>query len=198
MKRKDTQSDSLEHHISSYTRRDFLRISAVAVALSAAGLASVTPTSALAQLPEGIVHMSVDEYTVWHRLMLTLLPTEGSKLIDPETLPVLQTVDGAFLATLPPPVLEGLKGGVAYFNEAAKEPFGKPFVELTLDEAAQFCDALASSEEVPARGLFTALKFLIVTAYWAIPPTWEPVGFQGPVTETWGLQSQGNAPLPQA
>lgn len=198
MKMEDEQIHLVEKHVSGLSRRDFLRVSAVAVGLSATGLASVAPITAFAQVPEGIVHMSPDEYAVWHRLMLALLPTNGSILVDPETLPVLQTVDGAFLATLPPPVLQGLKGGVAYFNEAAKEPFGKPFVELSLDEASTYCDALANSEEIPARGLFTALKFLIVTAYWAIPPTWEPVGFQGPVSEVWGLESQGNAPLPQA
>lgn len=193
-----TDFDDVTQHICNLNRRDFLRVSAVAAGLAASGLASFAPTPALAQVPEGIVHMSTGEYAVWHRLMLALLPTEGTKLVDPETLPVLQTVDGAFLATLPPPVLDGLKGGVAYFNEAAAKPFGKPFIELDAQQASQYCDALASSEEVPARALFSALKFLTVTAYWAIPPAWEPVGFQGPVSETWGLVSQGNSPLPQA
>lgn len=188
----------ISDHIASMGRRDFLRFSTVAVGLAATGLASLAPTSAYAQVPEGIAHMSADEYAVWHRLMLVLLPTEGGPLVDPESLPVLQTVDGAFLATLPSPVLTGLKGGVAYFNEAANEPFGKSFVQLNDKDAAAYCDALASSEEVPARALFTALKFLTVTAYWAIPPTWEPIGFQGPVSEAWGLESKGNAPLPQA
>lgn len=198
MKSRGTQFDDVTKHISNLSRRDFLRVSAVAAGLAGTGLASVAPTPALAQVPEGIVHMTADEYAVWHRLMLALLPTKGTKLVDPEALPVLQTVDGAFLATLPPPVLEGLKGGVTYFNEAATEPFGKPFVDLNAQEASQYCDALASSDQVPARALFTALKFLTVTAYWAIPPTWEPVGFQGPVSEAWGVESQGNAPLPQA
>lgn len=198
MKHKDNHFDGVTKHISTLSRRDFLRVSAVAAGFVATGLASVAPTRAFAQVPEGIVNMTSDEYAVWHRLMLALLPTKGSKLVDPEALPVLQTVDGAFLATLPPPVLEGLKGGVAFFNEAAKEPFGKTFVNLNDKEASQYCDALAASEEVPARALFTALKFLTVTSYWAIPPTWEPVGFTGPVTEAWGLESQGNAPLPQA
>lgn len=198
MRNKDAQFDNVTKHVSNLSRRDFLRVSTVAAGLAATGFISIAPTPAFAQVPEGIVHMTSDEYAVWHRLMLALLPTKGSKLVDPESLPVLQTVDGAFLATLPPPVLEGLKGGVAYFNEAAKEPFGKPFIELNDTEAAQYCDALASSEEVPARSLFTALKFLTLTAYWAIPPTWEPVGFQGPVSEAWGLESQGNAPAPQA
>jgi len=197
MKANDAQLDDVTKHISNLSRRDFLRVSTVAAGLMATGLTSLAPNTVLAQVPEGIVHMTADEYAVWHRLMLALLPTKDSILVDPESLPVLQTVDGAFLATLPPPVLEGLKGGVAFFNDAATEPFGKPFVELKNEEAAQYCDALASSEEVPARALFTALKFLTVTAYWAIPPTWEPVGFQGPVTDVWGIESKGNAPLPQ-
>lgn len=198
MSNEGFQFDAVTRQISGMCRRDFLRASAVAAGLAATGMVSLAPTKAIAQVPDGIAHMTADEYAVWHRLMRALLPTAGTTLVDPETLPVLQTVDGAFLATLPPPVLEGLKGGVAYFNEAATEPFGKPFIELDDEEAASYCDALASSEEVPARALFTALKFLTVTAYWAIPPTWEPVGFQGPVTEAWSLEYQGNAPLPQA
>ncbi len=199
MNAREPDIRNVTQRIDKLDRRDFLRMSSMAVGMVAAGLSSLAPTAALAQqVPDGIAHMTPDEYAVWHRLMLALLPTEGSTLVDPETLPVLQTVDGAFLATLPPPVLEGLKGGVAYFNEAAVEPFGKPFVDLTNEEAAQYCDALAASEEVPARALFTALKFLTVTAYWAIPPTWAPTGFQGPVTEAWGIELQGNAPLPTA
>lgn len=190
--------DPTTNHVARLGRRDFLRVSAVAAGLAATGLASLAPNAAWAQVPEGINHMTPEEYAVWHRLMRALLPTEGSTLVDPETLPVLQTVDGAFLATLPAPVLANLKGGVAYFNETATEPFGRPFIELTNDEAAQYCDALASSDEVPARALFSALKFLTVTAYWAIPPTWEPIGFQGPVAEAWGLEVYENAALPQA
>lgn len=198
MNSENRNFDVVTRHVQTMGRRDFLRVAAVATGLAASGLSSIAPTAALAQVPEGIVHMTPDEYAVWHRLMLILLKTEGSTLVDPETLPVLQTVDGAFLATLPPPVLTGLKGGVAYFNDAANAPFGKSFVDLDDTEAVAYCDAMAASDEVPARALFTALKFLTVTAYWAIPPTWGPVGFQGPVTEAWGLEYQGNAPLPQA
>lgn len=182
--------------VNTMSRRSFLRFSSVAAGLVAAGVVSVTPDGAFAEVPEGIAHMTADEYAVWHRLMRALLPTNGSTLVDPETLPVLQTVDGAFLATLPPDVLANLKGGVAFFNTAPTEAFGKPFVELSDEEAAQFCDALAQSDEVPARALFTALKFLTVTAYWAIPPAWAPVGFEGPVSEEWGLEYLGNQPLP--
>lgn len=198
MTQSSSQWDDVTRSVSTMDRRAFLRFSSVATTLMATGVASVMPNAAHAKVPDGIAHMTADEYAVWHRLMRALLPSDGSTLVDPETLPVLQTVDGAFLATLPPNVLANLKGGVAFFNQAPTEAFGKPFVDLSNEEAAQFCDALASSDEVPARALFTALKFLTVTAYWAIPPTWEPVGFQGPVSEAWGLEYAGNQPLPQA
>jgi len=185
-------------HVSQLSRRDFLKVSAIATSLFAMGLSSPSVADSGQVLPDGIKHMTVDEYHIWHRLMMALLPTEGSSLVDPGTLPVLQTVDAAFLSTLPPTVLKGLKGGIAFFNEAPKQGFGKRFVDLNEDEASTFCDALASSDEVPARALFTALKFLTVTAYWAIPPTWQPTGFQGPVSEKWGLEYAGNRPLPTA
>ncbi len=180
-------------------RRGFLKLSAIAAGLVAAGASGlVAPGKAVAGVPEGIGHMSESEYAVFHRLMEVLLPTEGSTLVPPQKLPVLQTVDGGFLAGMPPHVLNVVKGGVAYFNEAPKEAFGKPFTELSDAEAVTFCDALAMSDQPPARGLFTALKFLVVTAYWAIPPAWEPTGFDGPVFEKWGLEYAGNAPLPRA
>ncbi|WP_238366141.1 gluconate 2-dehydrogenase subunit 3 family protein [Mesobacterium pallidum] len=187
----------VEAHIRGLKRRDFLRLSAVAAGL-VAGSALLRPGAALAQVPEGIAHMTEGEYAVWHRLMQVLLPTEGSTLVPPQDLPVMQTVDAGFLAGMPPHVLAVVKGGVAYFNDAAEGPFGAKFVDLSDADATAWCDALASSDEAPARGLFSALKFLVVTAYWAIPPAWGPIGFDGPVTEAWGLEYQGNAPLPQA
>jgi hypothetical protein len=176
-------------------RRDFLKLGAVASACLAAGMVSSPMHAAM---PDGINHMSESEYAIFHRLMTVLLPTEGSRLVSPHKLPVLQTVDGGFLAGMPPHVLNMVKGGVAYFNDAAKEPFGKVFLELSDQEGVAYCDALAASDQDPARGLFTALKFLVVTAYWAIPPAWGPTGFDGPVTEKWGVAYAGNAPLPEA
>ncbi len=180
-------------------RRDFLKLSSLAAGLAAASAGGLlVPGRALAAVPDGIAHMTPGEYAVFHRLMEVLLPTEGSTLVPPQDLPVLQTVDGGFLAGMPPHVLDVVKGGVAYFNEAPKAAFGKPFTDLSDADAVAFCDAMASSDEAPARGLFTALKFLVVTAYWAIPPAWVPTGFDGPVFDKWGLEYAGNAPLPQA
>lgn len=194
----DLQLQNVAEAVEAIGRRQFLKISSIAAAVAASGVASIAPNIVQASVPEGVNHMNADQYAIWHRLMQVLLPTKGSALVDPETLPVLQTVDGAFLATMPPAVLSGLMGGLAFFNDAAKEHFGKPFITLSDADAAAYCDALAASEDEGARGLFTALKFLTVTAYWALPPTWEPTGFQGPVTAEWGLDYAGNRPLPSA
>jgi hypothetical protein len=97
-----------------------------------------------------------------------------------------------------PHILEGLKGGIAYFNNGPKTNYGKTFVELSDKQAAAFCDAWADSDEVPHRALAMGLKKLVSLAYWANPPTWEPLGYGGPVTEKWNLVSLGNAPLPKS
>ena len=40
------------------------------------------------------------------------------------------------------------------------------------------------------------IKKLTVLAYWAIPNTWGPLGYDGPVSEKWGVSSLGNTPEP--
>lgn len=190
---------TVDEHLGGLGRRDFLRLSSVAAGIVAAGMGgTLSPRSAAAAVPDGIAHMSESEYPVWLRLMEVLLPTEGSSLVPPQDLPVLQTVDAGFLAGMPPHVLNVVKGGIAYFNDAAEGPFGAKFVDLSETDAIAWCDALAGSDQEPARGLFSALKFLVVTAYWAIPPAWGPIGFGGPISESTGNEYQGNAPLPQA
>lgn len=195
----DTPSSALDaaQRVASLSRRDFIRISAFAAGIAAAG-AGPRAARAAAPVPEGLKVMGAAEHATFHRLMLALLPTAGTSLVPPESLPVMQTLDGALLAPLPPHALAGLKAGVAYFEDAPKAAFGAPFSELSDADARAFVDALSASEEVPARALIGALKFLVLVAYWAIPPTWAPLGFEGPVTEAWGLEFAGNAPMPQA
>lgn len=186
---------SLEY-VESLGRRDFLRIAAAAASLFACG-SLLQPVAALAALPAGINHMSEDEYAVFRRLMEVMLPTEGSALIPLDKIPVLQTLDGALLATMEPHILKGLKGGVGYFNDGPVGAFGKRFVDLAEADAIRFCDAWANSAEVPQRALAMGLKKLVGLAYWANPPTWAALGYDGLVTKRWGLKSYGNAPLPK-
>lgn len=46
------------------------------------------------------------------------------------------------------------------------------------------------------RGIVTVFKKLLYASYWRDPATWPAVGFDGPVSEPWGLPSLGNSPLP--
>lgn len=176
-------------------RRDFLRIAASAASLVACG-GFLKPASALAALPQGIAHMSEGEYAVFRRLVEVCLPTDGTSLLPTDKIPVLQTLDGALLATMEPHILKGLKGGVAYFNDGPMAAFGKRFVDLGEADAIRFCDTWANSTEVPQRALAMGLKKLVGLAYWANPPAWAPLGYDGPVTKRWGLKSLGNAPIP--
>ncbi len=40
------------------------------------------------------------------------------------------------------------------------------------------------------------LKGRVQLSYWANPASWEPLGYDGPMTKRLGLKSLGNAPLP--
>jgi hypothetical protein len=178
-------------------RRDFLRIGATAMMLAAVGSSLCLPGHAEAAMPDGIKIMTEDEYQVFQRLMEVMLPAEGTTLVPYQKIPVLQTLDAALLATLEPHILQGLKQGIVYFNDGPKADTGKRFTELSDAEAARFCDAWANSSEVPQRALAMGLKKLVGLAYWANPPTWVPLGYDGPVTRRWKLKSYGNAPMPR-
>lgn len=177
------------------SRRNFLN--AACVAASAAACISIFPTRAFSSLPNGITVMGEVEYGVFSRLTHVMLPVEGTTLVPPSQIPVLPTLDGALLATMEPSILKGLKGGIKYFNDGPQEKFGKKFVDLTDEEAIHFCDSWANSSEHSQRALAMGLKKLVGLAYWANPPTWQPLGYDGPVSKRWGLEPYGNAPMPK-
>ncbi|MDP3536402.1 MAG: gluconate 2-dehydrogenase subunit 3 family protein [Halomonas sp.] len=178
------------------SRRDFLKAAGGLAMVASMSTGLLGAAQALADMPTEIRVMSTSEYAVMHRLMEVALPTAGTSLVPPTSLPVMQTLDAALLEKMAPHLLAGLKEGIAYFNDGPREEYDKPFVELTDAEAVAFCDAWADSDEIPQRALAMGLKKLVGLAYWAHPPTWEPLGYGGPVTERWGLKSLGNAPMP--
>lgn len=184
-------------HIQRLGRRDFLKFSSVAASLALTG-GLLSPLSAPATVPQEIKHLSDAEYAVFRRLVEVVLVTDGTRLVPVKDVPVLQTLDAALLATMAPHILAGLKGGIAYFNDGPQARFGKRFVDLDDAQARAFLDAWADSPELPRRALAVGLKKLVGLAYWANPPTWAPLGYDGPVSRRWGLQSLGNAPMPKA
>ncbi|QTN42181.1 twin-arginine translocation signal domain-containing protein [Marinobacter salsuginis] len=198
MSQMSDQTKEAIDQINRISRRSFLKAaSGIAVAASV-GTGLLGAASAFASTPEGINVMSASEYQVMRRLMQVQLVTEGTGLVPASEIPVMQTLDAALLATMAPHILQGLKGGIAYFNDGPKGEYGKPFVELSDKQAAVFCATWANSDEVPHRALAMGLKKLVGLSYWANPPTWKPLGYGGPVSEKWNLQSLGNAPLPKS
>lgn len=175
-------------------RRDFLKLAAASAGLAAAGL--FPSMAAQAAMPKGLRFMGEAEYKVFHRLMRVSLPVKGTRLASLEAIPVMQTLDAALLGGMAPHELQGLKAGVKVFEEGSVKAYGKPFSKLNDKEAAAFCDVWGDSAVAMERGLVTALKKLVTLSYWANPPTWAALGYDGPVSKKWGLKSIGNAPIP--
>lgn len=138
------------------------------------------------------------EAAVFQRLLDVTLPLDGTPLLPLSQVPVLATLDAALLGTMAPQVLAGLKGGIGYWNDGPRAAFGRPFTELDDAAATRFCDQWAQGTEVPQRALSMGLKKLVALAYFANPPTWAPLGYDGPYTAPRHIPSLGNAPLPRA
>ncbi len=198
MSQMSDQTKEAIDQINGMSRRSFLKAASGLAVAASVGTGLLGAANAFASMPEGIKVMSASEYQVMHRLMKVMLVTEGTGLVPASEIPVMQTLDAALLATMEPHILEGLKGGIAYFNDGPKAEYGKPFVDLSDEQAATFCDTWADSDEVPHRALAMGLKKLVGLSYWANPPTWAPLGYGGPVTDKWNLESLGNAPLPKS
>ncbi|HBS79291.1 MAG: hypothetical protein CMK99_15530 [Pseudomonas sp.] len=176
------------------SRRSLLKTAA----LVATAISVLPSVNAFASEPSDGSQMSELERSVFEKLLKISLPTDGTSLIDPNTLPVLQTLEGALLGGMEPHIRQGLRGGIDYFNSGSIEDFGAEFINLSDEDATLFCDRWAGSDKAPNRALSMGLKKLTVLAYWAIPDTWHPLGYDGPVTERWNLVSLGHAPEPNA
>lgn len=194
-----TRSDTIDRAIAAIqqlSRRDFLRFTVASVGVGGLASAGFGVGSAQAGLPDGIRFMGEAEYKVFHRLMEISLPVAGTQFVPPSEIPVMQTLDAALLGMMAPHALDGLKAGIKAFEAAPVKAHGRPFSQLGEKEAQAFCDAWGKSSDAGQRGLVTALKKLVALSYWANPPTWAPLGYDGPVSDKWGLTSIGVAPMP--
>lgn len=176
------------------SRRSFIKTASIV----AAAVSILPSLNAFAVELSNGARLTDLERSVFDKLLRISLPTGGSSLIDPATLPVLQTLEGALLAGMESHIRQGLRGGMSYFNDGAIKEFGATFVNLSDADATRFCDRWADSNNPPERALAMGLKKLTVLAYWAIPNTWVPLGYDGPVSDKWKLPSLGNAPEPKA
>ena len=123
-------------------RRQFLQAAALAATMGTSGMASAAAPA--------MKFVGETEARVFQKLLEVMLPVEGSPLVPPAQIPVLQTLDAALLGTMEPHILQGLKGGIGYWNDGPKAQFGRTFVELSAADATKFCDLWANGSEVPS------------------------------------------------
>ena len=180
------------NNLSLSCRRFLQAASSIAVAA-----ASLSATSSVAGILTADNKMSALERQLLQKMLNISLPTKGSILVDPATLPVLDVLESALLAGMAADIRAGLRGGIGYFNDSAKAEYGKPFVALNDTDATRFVDAWSDGNTEPQRALAMGLKKLTVLAYWAIPNSWAPLGYNGPISDRAGLKSLGNAPEPR-
>ncbi|QSR34322.1 hypothetical protein CFI10_04870 [Marinobacterium iners] len=125
-------------------RRKFLQTASMV----AAAVSLLPAVSSMAGILTEEAKLNDLERDVFAKLLRISVPTEGSSLVDPATLPVLPTLENALLAGMAPHIRQGLRGGIGYFNDGAVKAFGKTFVQLDDDKAARFCDQWADSPTV--------------------------------------------------
>lgn len=170
------------------SRRDFLRAAMATAATAAASPARAqdAPLKTLTPAQAG----------VFVRLAQVVLPVDGSPLVPWTPSALLRTLDSALLGTLPPHILAGLQGGLAFFDEGPVAHTGRRFTALDDAGATRFVDEWGNAADAPRRGLAMGLKKLVQLAYWADPATWAPLEYEGPMTQRLGLPRLGNAPMP--
>lgn len=192
---KNRDLDLALDKIARMDRRSFL---AFAAAGAAVGLMPGIPGSALANEVPQLNSINAAHTRVFLKMAEAALPVEDTKLAPWDATVLLQTLDNALLGTMEPHILAGLQGGLDYFNQGPVEQYSKTFVELSPEQAREFCDQWSDSPEPPRRALEVGIKKLVQLSYWANPGSWAATGYDGPVSDTWGLQPLGNAALPEA
>ncbi len=195
------EMEQQQNEARAYGRREFLKMSALIAGWAVletqvgAGVWATREAQAAEMVPEGINHMTAYEYKVMKRLQDVMLPLDGTPF--PNDVPVLQVLDAALLAGMPPHILSGLKGGIQYFDAGPKKHFkGRHFTDLTDEEAVEFLARWSDGEAPPHRGLAMGLKKLIGLSYWSNPATWPSLGYGGPYSKRAGVELLGNAPRP--
>ena len=168
------------------TRRRFLKwglVGSAGVAAAAAGGFALLRLSPLDDRPkpDWADGLSRQEYHLFDRARVALLPTVGTDLTPSDQVPVVRNVQGI----------------LGFMDAATRKVFfhGKRFVDLDEATARDYFDAW-SRGNVVQRTLGTVIKQLTYTSYWRDESTWGPVEFDGPVSDRWGIAYLGNAPLP--
>ena len=197
MNERDAIVRDLEEKLRPVSRRAFLGGSLTAGAATAT-MGLVGCSTEFPGRPGDIKDLDDKEYAIMHKLTRVILPmTPETGFVSLEKVPVLKNLDDLF-ATFPAKLRGDLSTGLALFNYGALV-IGwhfKSFLSLNDEDALSYARAWESGSTNLQRGLFTALKQVIILSYWKEPVTWGPVGYKGPFTKPNGIPRIGNRPLP--
>lgn len=192
-----------EEALAPVTRRRFLRWTllgaAAGTALLGGGLALLARSPRDAEpLPAGIRALSAAEYQLFRAVCAANLPGEGNAhgLMPWTRLPVLENID-RMIGAVPEYLRGDVSAALALIDHLPILDgwHGKRFVDLDLATAQGYLRACGEGGEI-ARAVSGLVRRLAFVAYWEEPATWPGVGYDGPVSERWGLPRLGNAPLP--
>lgn len=132
---------------------------------------------------------------VFQHLASIMFPANDT-LVAVADIPILENIDH-LLSLFPQAVQGDLDVAVSLFDYGAIVlgwHFSR-FNQLNESSAVAYVNEWQNGNELQ-RGIVTALKKLVYTAYWQDEKTWSAVHFDGPVSDKWGLKKLGNAPMP--
>lgn len=180
----------LDAFVTHWRRRSFLRGTLLMAGAASSGmLMGCQPGNAPAKAGAPMLMQ------VLNRLKPIALP-DSPPLVSVNTIAIEKNIDALF-ALMDPQILNDLDMAASLFEYGASVlgwHFAK-FSSLTDSDAIDYVDRWQNGVSMQ-RGIVTVFKKLLYASYWRDPSTWPAVGFDGPVSEQWGLPSLGNTPLP--
>ncbi|MDX1693918.1 MAG: twin-arginine translocation signal domain-containing protein [Ketobacteraceae bacterium] len=144
---------------------------------------------------QNATHLNPDTAAVFTGLSRVMFPP-NEQLFSVDNVAITEPVSH-LLGLLDPAVRKDLTTAVSLFDYGAIVlgwHFSR-FSRLDQEAASRYVHRWQNGNQLQ-RGIITTLKKLVYTAYWKDPRTWEAVGFDGPVSDKWGLEKLGNAPVP--
>ncbi len=186
-----TSALGLDSFVTHWRRRTFLRGALLMAGAASSGmLVGCQPGSAPNNAGAPMLMQ------VLNRLKPIALP-DSPPLVSVNQIAIEKNIDGLF-ALMDPQILKDLDMAASLFEYGSSVlgwHFAK-FSSLNDSDALDYVDRWQNGVAMQ-RGIVTVFKKLLYASYWRDTATWPAVGFDGPVSDQWGLPSLGNAPLPE-
>jgi hypothetical protein len=160
------------------TRRIFLSRSLQAVGLLAVGPACAP--SGRTEAPAGLAALSPGSWEILAAAADTFVPRGGAFELGARDVDLATRID-AFLAQGDPDLVPGLEGGLVFLEWAGPILAGRlgRFSHLGPEDRTAVVAALPRRGG-PGRALYAGLKQICLFAFYTVPETWGPAGYDGP------------------